>query len=70
MEIAYAVRRVGGTAPTMRDIVKTFRRPPTDRVGGRDGGFSRLSDSVAHGSRCIASPRRALLAENLEKPSL
>ena len=36
----------------------------------RAGGFPRLSDGVAHGFRCPASPRHALLAENLGKPSL
>ncbi len=54
----------------MRDIAKTFRRPPTGRMDDRGGGFTRLSDSVAHGSRCPASPRRTRLAENLGKPSL
>ncbi len=33
-------------------------------------GLPRLSDSVAHASRCPASPRRTLLAENLGKPTL
>ena len=41
-----------------------------DRVCDRAGGFPRLSDSVAHALRCPASPQRALLAENLGKPSL
>ncbi len=36
----------------------------------RNGGFPRLSDGVAHGFRCSTSPRHALLAENLGKPSL
>ncbi|MAF96771.1 MAG: hypothetical protein CMM60_13620 [Rhodospirillaceae bacterium] len=54
----------------MRDIVKAFRRPPTGRMDDRNGGLPRLSDSVARASRCAASPRRALLAENLGKPSL
>ena len=41
----------------------------------RNGGFPRLSGCPmlldgAHGFRCLASPRRALLAENLGKPSL
>ena len=54
----------------MRDIVKTFRRPPTGRMDDRNGGLPRLSDSVAHASRCPASPRRTLLAENLGEPSL
>ena len=36
----------------------------------RNGGFPRLSDGVAHGFRCFTSPRHALLAENLGKPSL
>ena len=53
----------------MRGIVKPFRRPPTVRMRDRDGGFPRLSGSVAHGSRCPASPRRALLTENLGKSS-
>ncbi len=30
----------------------------------------KLSDGVARGSRCPASPRHALLAENIGKPSL
>ena len=59
----------------MRGIVKAFQRPhrftrcrfaPCDRKGG----FPRLSDRVPHGLRCLASPRHALLAENLGKPSL
>ncbi len=62
--------RVGGKLQAMRRIVKTFRRPPTGRLRDRNGGFPRLSDVVAHGSRCTASPRRTLLAENLGKPSL
>ncbi len=41
----------------------------------RNGGFPRLSDGPmlvhgAHGFRCSTSPRHALLAENLGKPSL
>ena len=54
----------------MRCIIKTFRRPPTGRLRDRNGGLPRLSDGVAHASRCPASPRRTLLAENLGKPSL
>ena len=54
----------------MRRIGKARRRPPAVRPRDRDGGFPRLSDGVAHGSRCPASPRHALLAENLGKPSL
>ncbi len=54
----------------MWGIAKTARRPPTGRMGDRNGGLPRLSDSVAHGSRCPTSPRRTLLAENLGKPSL
>ncbi len=53
----------------MRCMVKTFRRPPAGRIRDRNGGLPRLSDGVAHASRCPASPRRALLAENLGKPS-
>jgi hypothetical protein len=41
-----------------------------DRLGDRNGGLPRLSDGVARASRCPASPRRTLLAENLGKPSL
>ena len=54
----------------MRCIVKIFRRPPKGFLDDRNGGLPRLSDSAAHGSRCPASPRRTLLAENLGKPSL
>ena len=54
----------------MRDIVKAFRRPPVVRPRDRNGGFPRLSDGVAQGLRCLASPRHALLAESLGKPSL
>ncbi len=42
----------------------------TGRIRDRNGGGPRLSVVVAHGSRCPASPRRTLLAENLGKPSL
>ncbi len=69
MGIVHAVRRVGGKPPAMRRIVKAFRRPPTGRVDDRDGGGRRLSDGVARASRCPASLRHALLAENLGKPS-
>ncbi len=54
----------------MWDIGKAFRRPPAVRPRDRDGGFPRLSDGVARALRCPASPRHALLAENLGKPSL
>ena len=59
----------------MRDIVKAFRRPPAVRLPDRNGGFPKscgpgLSDGVPHGLRCLASPRHALLAESLGKPSL
>ncbi|MCH7693427.1 MAG: hypothetical protein IID50_08300 [Proteobacteria bacterium] len=53
----------------MRCIVKTFRRPPTGRIRDRNGGLPRLSDGVAHASRCPASPQRTLRAENLGKPA-
>ena len=36
-------------------VVKTFRRPPTGRNRDRNGGLPRLSDGVAHASRCPAS---------------
>ena len=49
-----------------RSIILTPRDRPRDRAGG----FPRLSDGVARASRCPASPRHALLAENLGKPSL
>ena len=50
-------------------------RPLPVRLRDRNGGFPRLSDGPwlldgAHGSRCPASPRHALLAENLGNPSL
>jgi len=54
----------------MRCIIKAFRRPPTGRMGDRNGGLPRLSDSVVYGFRYTASLRRTLLAENLGKPSL
>ncbi|MCH7693181.1 MAG: hypothetical protein IID50_07030 [Proteobacteria bacterium] len=53
----------------MRCIVETFRRPPTGRIRDRNGGLPRLSDGVAHASRCPASPQRTLLAESLGKPA-
>ncbi len=53
----------------MRGIVKASRRPRRfARATG--GGFPRLSGGVARGLRCPASPRHALLAKNLGKPSL
>ncbi len=58
----------------MRGIVKAPRRPPgrpcrfARATGG--GGVPRLLDGVPRGSRCPASPRHVLLAENLWKPSL
>ncbi len=54
----------------MRDIGKAFRRPPAVRLRDRNGGFPRLSGCVPHGFRFPASPRHALLAENLGKPSI
>ncbi len=54
----------------MRRIGKARRRPPAGRPRDRDGGFPRHSGGVARASRCPASPRHALLAENLGKPSL
>ncbi len=45
-------------------------RPLPVRLPDRSDGFPRLSDGVPHGSRCPASPRHALLAESLGKPSL
>ena len=70
----------GGEPRAMRGIVKASRRTPAVRPGDRNGGFphaSRLGLSGgpmlvdgARGSRCPASPRHALLAESLGKPSL
>ncbi|MFB3094875.1 MAG: serine/threonine-protein kinase, partial [Candidatus Acidiferrales bacterium] len=40
---------------------------PTGRIRDQNGGLPRLSDGVAHASRCPASPQRTLLAENLGK---
>ena len=45
-------------------------RPLPVRLRDRNSGFPRLSDGVQHGLRCPASPRHALLAESLGKPSL
>ncbi len=42
---------------------------PRDRNGGFPRAFGQGADGVAHGLRCLASPRHALLAENLGKPS-
>ncbi len=59
----------------MWGVGKASRRPPAVRPRDRNGGFPksfgpRLSDGVARGFRCPASPRHALLAENRGKPSL
>ncbi len=63
----------------MWGIGKASRRPPSRplpvRPRDRNGGFPRLSDGAmlvhgARGFRCPTSPRHALLAENLGKPSL
>ncbi len=67
----------------MRGIVKACRRPhrrplpvrPRNRRRLPNALRSGLSDGVPHGSRCPASPRQALLAENSNpkargKPSL
>ncbi len=62
--------RVAGKPRVLRDIVKAFRRPLAVRLPDQNGGFPRLSGCVARGYRCPASPRHALLAENLGKPSL
>ena len=43
---------------------------PERRLTEAFGPFGVLTDGVAHGSRCPASPRRALLADSLGKPSL
>ena len=59
-------RKVAGDA-AHRQI---FSTPPTGRIRDRNGGLPRLSDGVAHPSRCPPSPQRTLLAENLGKPSL
>jgi hypothetical protein len=67
--------RVGGSSGRRKvagDAVhrQNFSTPPTGRIRDRNGGLPRLSDGVAHASRCPASPQRTLLAENLGKPSL
>ncbi len=54
----------------MWGIRKASRRPRRFARATGTAAFPRLSDGVPHGSRCAASPRQALLAENLEKPSL
>ena len=61
----------------MWGIGKASRRPrgaPCRFARATEGCFPRLSGpgagSVARGSRCPASLRHALLAENLGKPSL
>ncbi|MCH7694275.1 MAG: hypothetical protein IID50_12610, partial [Proteobacteria bacterium] len=57
-------RKVAGDAAHRQN----FSTPPTGRIRDRNGGLPRLSDGVAHASRCPASPQRTLLAENLGKP--
>jgi len=55
------------------DLAEPYECPDPDlAVRPRDlnGVFPRLSGRVARGLRCPASPRHALLAENLGKPSL
>jgi hypothetical protein len=51
------------------DNQRTVIMTHTGRGGDRNGGLPRLSDGVARASRCGASPRPTLLAENLGKPS-
>ncbi len=53
----------------MRGIGKVSRRPRRF-ARATEGGIPRISGGVARGSRCPASPRHALLAENLGMPSL
>ncbi len=53
--------------PTPSDGLHTR---PERRLIEAFGPFGVLTDGVAHGSRCNASPRRTLLAENLARPSL
>ncbi len=70
--------RVGGPSGRREVAGDAVHRPnfpthPTDRIRDRNGDLPRLSDPrpwVAHVSRCPASPRRTLLADNLDKPSL
>ncbi len=53
--------------------VKASRRPKGAHLRfarATGGGFPRLSDGVAHVSRCSTPSCHALLAENLGKPSL
>ncbi len=52
-----------GTSSRLSDALRRF-------ACATGGGFPRLSDRVARGYRCPASPRHALLAESLGKPSL
>ncbi len=69
------IRKVAGPAghrqgfPTPAPI-----RPLPVRLRERNGGFPRAfgqgADGAPQGLRCSASPRRALLAESLGKPSL
>ncbi len=63
----------------MRGIVKASRRTPAVRPRDRNGGVPEScgrglsgpgAGCVPRRSRCPASPRHALLAENLGKPSL
>ena len=67
--LADAKRALDGDRIGYTDALRAVR--PRDR----NGGFPRLSDGPmlldgAQGLRCLASPRHALLAESLGKPSL
>ena len=66
-----------GASASLDDVPHRPRLPscPADRPRDRHGGFPKfcgpgLLGGVPHGLRCPASPRHALLAGNLGKPSL
>ncbi len=65
-------REVAGDAGASSRLSDALRRAAYATGTAASRGFrpKALADGVAHVSRCTASPRRTLLAENLGKPSL
>ena len=75
-EVSFVLHYGHEASAARHRIVQHYWRNGGFPIGGpadnlvTGGPAGRLSGSVAHVSRCPASPRRALLAENLGKPSL
>ncbi len=62
-----AGHRQGFSTPAPNRLLPVRLR---DRNGGFPRAFGQGADGDSHGLRCLASPRHALLAESLGKPSL